>query len=93
MLKHSAHPNVCQFSSNNPDRVTFPLTEPVVYLGAGSVVVQSGQTGEVLFGDGWSRLGGDQTVGVRRVSNHQDLKIKRVRQTDGVLLEHRWADR
>lgn len=54
---------------------------PVAYLGAGSVVVQSGQAGEVLFGDGWSRLGGDQTVGVRWVSNHQDLKIKRVRQT------------
>ena len=44
-------------------------------------MVQSGQAGEVLFGDGWSRLGGDQTVGVRWVSNHQDLKIKRVRQT------------
>lgn len=44
-----------------------------VYLGRGSVVVQSGQAGEVLFGDGWSGLGGDQTVGVRRVSNHQNL--------------------
>lgn len=44
-----------------------------MYLGAGSVVVQSGQAGEVLFRDGWSRLGGDQTVGVCGVSNHQNL--------------------
>lgn len=46
------------------------------YLGAGSVVVQSGQAGEVLFGDGRSRLGGDQAVGVRWVSNHQNLTRK-----------------
>lgn len=44
-----------------------------MYLGAGSVVVQSGQAGEVLFRDGWSRLGGDQTVGVCGVSNHHNL--------------------
>lgn len=44
-----------------------------MYLGAGSVVVQSGQAGEVLFRDGWSRLGGDQTVGICGVSNHQNL--------------------
>lgn len=36
-------------------------------------MVQAGQAGEVLFGDGWSRLGGDQTVGVGRVSDHQNL--------------------
>lgn len=43
------------------------------YLGTGSVVVQTGQAGEVLLGDGRSRLGGDQTVGVRRVPHHQNL--------------------
>lgn len=36
-------------------------------------MVQAGQAGEVLFGDGWSRPGGDQTVGVGRVSDHQNL--------------------
>lgn len=44
-----------------------------MHLGAGSVVVQAGQAGKVLFGDRWSRLGGDQTVGVCWISDHQNL--------------------
>lgn len=44
------------------------------HLRASSVVVQTGEAGEVLFGDGGSRLGCNQTVGVGRVSHNQHLK-------------------
>lgn len=37
-------------------------------------MVQPGQAGEVLLRDGWSRLGGNQAVGVGRVSHHQHLR-------------------
>lgn len=44
------------------------------HLRASSVVVQTGEAGEVLFGDGGSRLGCNQTVGVGRISHNQHLK-------------------
>lgn len=45
------------------------------HLRASPVVVQTSETGEVCFRDGGSRLGCNQTVGVRRVSNDKHLKI------------------
>lgn len=39
-------------------------------LGSGPVMVQTGQAGEVLLGNGGSRFGCDQTVGVGWVSNN-----------------------
>ena len=42
-------------------------------LGAGPVVVQTGEAGEVLFRDGRSRLCSDQTVSVGRVPHNQHL--------------------
>lgn len=50
-------------------------TELKLNLRASPVVVQTGEAGEVLFGDGGSRLGCNQTVGVGRVSYNQNLKI------------------
>lgn len=44
------------------------------HLRASPVVIQTGETGEVCFRDGRSRLGCNQTVGVGRVSNHKHLK-------------------
>lgn len=43
-------------------------------LRASPVVVQTGEAREVLFGDGGSGLGRNQTVGVGRVSHNQNLK-------------------
>ena len=44
------------------------------HLGASSVVVQTGEAGEVLLGDGGSRLCCNQTVGVGWVSYNQNLR-------------------
>lgn len=44
------------------------------HLRASSVVVQTGEAGEVLFRDRRSRFGGNQAVGVGRVPHDQDLK-------------------
>jgi len=60
-----------------------------VYLWGGSVVVQSGQAGEVLLRDRWSGLGRNQTVCVCWVSNHQNLTGWKsnisIRQTAGLI--------
>lgn len=36
-------------------------------------MVQAGQTGEVLLGDGWGGLGSNQAVGVSWVAHNKDL--------------------
>lgn len=43
------------------------------HLRASPVVVQTGEAGEVLFGNGGSRLGSNETVGVGRVPHDQHL--------------------
>lgn len=45
-----------------------------MHLRASPVVVQTCEAGEVLFRDGGSTLGCNQTVGVGRISYNQHLK-------------------
>lgn len=47
-----------------------------MHLRASPVVVQTCEAGEVLFRDGGSTLGCNQTVGVGRISYNQHLKKK-----------------
>lgn len=57
-----------------------------MHLRASPVVVQTCEAGEVLFRDGGSTLGCNQTVGVGRISYNQHLKKNKNKQDAQVNL-------
>lgn len=45
------------------------------YLGLGTILIETGEAGEVLFWDGWSTTTGYQAIGIGWVPNNKHLEV------------------